>query len=129
MDIIILSSIVTLLFIVFCFFTYRELTKQESEPVGIENGPRTQMIRFVGSLFDQSDYQNSTPEMKDMILKNVKRTIADMEYDGVYFPDEVKEELRKRREELTCEYSGLPSVQSYENGTLEKFQELTKGLH
>lgn len=114
MDIIILSSIVTLLFVVFGIVTYREFSKKESEPVGIENGPRTQMIRFVGSLFDQSDYENSTPEVKEMILKNVKRTIADMEYDGVYFPEEIKEELKKRREELKCEYSGLPSVKSYE---------------
>ena len=26
-----------------------------------------------------------------------------------------KEELKKQREELLCEYSGLPSVKAYEN--------------
>ena len=28
---------------------------------------------------------------------------------------EKKEELKKQREELLCEYSGLPSVKAYEN--------------
>ncbi len=37
-----------------------------------------------------------------------------MESDGIYFPEEVKEELRKHREELHCEYSGLPSVKAYQ---------------
>jgi hypothetical protein len=33
-----------------------------------------------------------------------------MESDGMYFSEEVKEKLQKEREELFCEYSGLPSV-------------------
>lgn len=44
----------------------------------------------------------------------VYRSIADMESDGVYFPEEIKRELIKKREELWCEYSNLPSVKSYE---------------
>ena len=129
MEIIILSSIVTLLFAVFCFLTYKELSKDESEPVGIENGPRTKMIRFVGRMFDQQDYDNAPVEVKEYIYSNIKRTISDMESDGVYFPEEVKKELEKKREQLSCEYSGLQSVMSYDNGTLEKYEELTKGLH
>jgi hypothetical protein len=42
------------------------------------------------------------------------RTISDMEDDGVYFPESIKNELEKKREELYCEYSNLPSVKSYE---------------
>ena len=41
--------------------------------------------------------------------------LADMESNGVYFSDEIKEELEKQREELLCEYSGLPSVKAYQN--------------
>jgi hypothetical protein len=37
-----------------------------------------------------------------------------MELDGVYFSDEVKEKLEKEKEELFCEYSGLPSPKAYE---------------
>ena len=114
MDIIILSSIVSFLFIYFIVACYKELSKAETEPQSFDNGPRAQMIRFVGSIFDQSDYKASTPEVKKSIIKNMQRTISDMESDGVYFPDEVKEELEKRREELICEYSGLPGVSTYE---------------
>jgi len=37
-----------------------------------------------------------------------------MESDGMYFPKEIKEKLEKEREELFCEYSGLPSVKAYQ---------------
>ena len=43
------------------------------------------------------------------------RNIADMESDGIYFDVNVKEALRKQKEELYCEYSGLPSVKAYED--------------
>ena len=41
------------------------------------------------------------------------RNVADMDSGGVYFDDITKEELVKQREELYCEYSGLPSVKAY----------------
>jgi len=41
--------------------------------------------------------------------------LADMEIDGIYFSEQIKEQLEKQREELYCEYSGLPSVKAYEN--------------
>jgi hypothetical protein len=43
----------------------------------------------------------------------IKKYIADMETNGIYFPDEVKEVLETRRVDAICEYSGLPSVSSY----------------
>lgn len=49
----------------------------------------------------------------DRESKALERTISDMETDGVYFPPQIKDELKKRLEELHCEYSGLPSVMSY----------------
>lgn len=39
--------------------------------------------------------------------------LADMDNDGVYFPEEIKKVLEDRKKELTCEYSGLPSLLSY----------------
>ena len=65
----------------------------------------------MGKLFDN----NQTKKDQETILKAMTRTISDMEDDGVYFPDSVKEELEKKRDELYCEYSNLPSVKSYEN--------------
>lgn len=48
--------------------------------------------------------------MKESILY---RPLADMETDGVYFSEEVKLELEKRKVDSVCEYSGLPSVLTY----------------
>lgn len=46
-------------------------------------------------------------------LKRISNEIADMESDGIYFSDHIKGELKKHREDLHCNYSGLPSVNSY----------------
>jgi hypothetical protein len=114
LDIIILSTIVTTLFIVFGFVTIKELRSVDlnSKP-SEETGPRANMIRFVGRLFDESETKKMNPRQQAMVYSNVKRTIADMETDGVYFPKEVKDKLKKKREELICNYSDLPSVMSY----------------
>lgn len=115
LDIIILSTIVTTLFAVFIGVTVKELNKPEvnTQP-SEENGPRANMIKFIGTLFDEKTTNKMSSRQKNIIYKAVKTTIADMESDGVYFPKEVKEELKKRKEEMTCEYSGLPSVKSYD---------------
>ncbi len=108
MEIVILSSIVVTLFIVFGITVYREINKEYTPPVK-EMGPRANMVNFMGRLFDDKQ----TIKEQETIFKAMTRTISDMEGDGVYFPDSVKEELEKKREELYCEYSNLPSVKSY----------------
>ena len=53
LDIIILSSIVTVLFVVFIYVIYKELSQPEDTYVVSEDkSPRTKMIRKIGSLFD-----------------------------------------------------------------------------
>jgi len=68
----------------------------------------------VGRLFDENATKKMTIKQKEVYYKSIKRTIADMESDGVYFPEEVKQKLKEKREELICNYSNLPSVKSYE---------------
>ena len=109
MEVLILTSIVVTLFIVFGIATYREINKEYTPSVK-EMGPRANMVNFMGRLFDDKQ----TIKEQETLLKAMTRTISDMEGDGVYFPDSVKEELEKKREELYCEYSNLPSVKSYE---------------
>ena len=108
MEIVILSSIVVTLFIVFGITVYREINK-DYKPTIKEMGPRANMVNFMGKLFDEKQTINE----QKYILKTMTRTISDMENDGVYFPDSIKDELEKKREELYCEYSNLPSVKSY----------------
>lgn len=112
-DIYILSSIVATLFAVFIITMWRELNAVSKNPPDYsqERGPRADMIKFVGNIFDDKNIPNKE---KKMIVKAIARTISDMESDGLYFPDEVREEFKRQRDELNCEYSGLPSVKSYE---------------
>lgn len=112
-DIYILSSILATLFAVFIITIWRELNTVSKNPPDYsqESGPRADMIKFVGNIFDD---KNIPKKEKKMIVKAITRTISDMESDGLYFPDEVREELKRQRDELNCEYSGLPSVKSYE---------------
>ena len=115
LDIIILSTIVSTLFIVFGIVMYKELKNASDQSDDLyDNGPRANMIRFIGSMFDSESTSKMTKKEKVAVYNAVKRTISDMESDGVYFPEDVKKELERKREEMMCEYSGLPSVKSYE---------------
>ena len=115
LDIIILTSVLCTLFLVFGIVIYREAnnaTDQSKDPY--EKSPRANMIRFIGEIFDEEAKPRSRKE-KQQIYKAVARTISDMESDGIYFPDEVKQKLKEYREDMNCQYSGLPSVRFYED--------------
>jgi len=113
LDIIILTSILSSLFVVFGILMYKELASvdENTYKTAKEGGPRVYLMKMMARLFDD---EIPTSERK-IIYKAVKRTMSDMESDGIYFPEEVRERLREYREQLNCEYSGLPSVKSYEN--------------
>jgi len=112
-DIIILTSVVATLFAVFFIAIYREVKSIDVTKTDYskDNGPRARMIELVGGVFDS---KKTSARDRKVIMKAISRTIADMESDGIYFPEEVKDKLEKQREELYCEYSNLPSVKSYE---------------
>jgi len=88
MVILILTLIVVILFVIFGVTIYKEFSKMSKK---------------------------MTSNEREIVYQAMNRTIADMESEGVYFSEEIKEELKKQREELICHYSGLPSVQSWEN--------------
>jgi hypothetical protein len=115
LDIIILTLIVSTLFLVFGILMYKELNNTTDQSKDLyERSPRADMIRFVGSIFDSEATSKMTKKEKLNIYTAVNRTISDMESDGVYFSEEVKDKLEKHRQELNCEYSGLPSVKTYQ---------------
>lgn len=116
LDIIILSTILTTLFVIFIGFSAKELMKgPQVLKASEESGPRANLTKFMGRLFDSPVLTKEESDKKINVYNSVIKTIADMESDGVYFPDEVKKELYKKREELWCEYSNLPSVKAYES--------------
>lgn len=109
MEIIILTAIICTLFAVFIFgpLLYAHNMRKSRTDSG---DTKSNLIKLVNSL--PTNKSVSKKNRKKMV-KVISRTMADMESDGIYFPEEVKEELRKQRNER-CEYSGLPSVKSYE---------------
>jgi hypothetical protein len=115
LDIIILSTILTTLFIIFIAFSAKELMKgPQVLKASEDSGPRANLTKFMGKLFDSPVVTKEDSDKKLNVYNSVIKTISDMESDGVYFPEDVKKELIKKREELWCEYSNLPSVKSYE---------------
>lgn len=114
MDILFLTTIIVTLFVVFGIAVYREFKVMEETEYKFtkETGPRAGLVNFVGNL---AVNKSLSKKERKIVYKAMKRNIADMESDGVYFDDDVKEILRKQREELHCEYSGLPSVKAYES--------------
>lgn len=111
-DLIVLTSIIATLFLVFIIAIYKELSTidENSYKHSKEGGPRVALFNLMARLFED---EKIPVKEKKRIYKAMHRTIADMESDGMYFSEEMKEELKKHREELHCEYSGLPSVKAY----------------
>lgn len=117
LDIYILTTVVATLFLTLIIGTYRELSKidtGEYKPPSPDEKKYGRQALFVlaEKLFED---QKIPKKDKKAINKAVNRTIADMESDGLYFPEQVKKELVKQREELNCEYSGLPSPKYYQS--------------
>lgn len=113
-EIVLLTSIVATLFVVFGIAVYREFNVMEETQYKHtkESGPRAGLVNFVGNL---ASNQSLTKKEKQIVYNAMQRNIADMESDGVYFGESIKEIMRKQKEELYCEYSGLPSVKAYED--------------
>lgn len=114
LDVIILSAVAAIGFVVFIVGCFREFSKMENEEyrpsIGNKKFGRDAIYDMVERMLDETKKSNKD---KIQLLKRIDRTIADMESDGMYFSEEIKEKLEKEREELFCEYSGLPSPKAY----------------
>jgi hypothetical protein len=90
MDIILLTAIISTLFIVFLIAVYREFAVMDNETYVFqkESGPRAGLVNFVGNL---AANKSLSVEEKKVIYQAMHRNIADMESDGVYFDNSLKE--------------------------------------
>lgn len=79
-DLIILTTIVVILFMVFIIATFKEFSEAAKKPFegGKERGPRADMIEFVGRLFSDERVE---PKEKKELLNIIKKKIDDMEVD------------------------------------------------
>ncbi len=85
-DIIVLTSVIIVLFIVFIIATVREfnamgITKFEDK---VEGGPRAEMMRFIGKLFTDD---RIAADKKIIFMNAIKTVMEDLKTD-----DEIKKE-------------------------------------
>jgi hypothetical protein len=80
LDIIILTTIVVLLFMVFILATFKEIMEETKKPFtgGKEKGPRADMMEFVGRLFSDERIE---PSEKKELLNIIKKKIDDIEVE------------------------------------------------
>jgi hypothetical protein len=99
MDIILLTAVISTLFIVFIIGVYREFSVMENETYVYqkESGPRAGLVNFVGNL---ASNKSLTSDEKKVIYKAMHRNIADMESDGVYFDNSLKVIVQDQIEDL-----------------------------
>ena len=99
MDIILLTAVISTLFIVFIIAVYREFSVMENETYVYqkESGPRAGLVNFIGNL---AVNKSLTSEEKKVIYKAMHRNIADMESDGVYFDNSFKDIVQDQMEVL-----------------------------
>ena len=99
MDIILLTAVISTLFIVFIIAVYRDVSVMENETYVYqkESGPRAGLVNFVGNL---ASNKSLTSDEKKVIYKAMHRNIADMESDGVYFDNSLKEIVQDQMEVL-----------------------------
>lgn len=107
LDIILLSSIIATLFIVFMIAVYREFNVMDEEVYTFqkESGPRAGLVNFIGNL---AVNKTLTPEEKKVIYQAMHRNIADMESDGVYFDESLKIIVADQMDELGAELVTKP---------------------
>lgn len=93
-DIIILTILVVVSFVVFIATSLKEFNKMEEEPYEFEKASgftRAALFNVLSSFFDDDEIPEKT---REKLKGTIKRTISDMESDGVYFDE--KEKSKKR---------------------------------
>jgi hypothetical protein len=82
LDIILLTTIISVLFLVFIIATFREMNEAPGTPFkgGGESGPRAEMIKLIGKLFTDDRIE---PNEKKDLLKKIKDKIEAIDDDSV----------------------------------------------
>lgn len=96
LDIILLTAVVAVAFLAFIITSLKEFTKMETETYSDHKSKptygRDALYDLLQKLFDDESIPKKD---KKAVLKTIGRTMADMESDGLYFPEEIKEKLAK----------------------------------
>ena len=93
LDVIILTGLVVVAFIIFIATSLKEINRIIDEPYKYEKASgftRAALFNALSSLFEEDD--ETSNEEKERFKKTLKRTISDMETDGIYFDKTKKRE-------------------------------------
>lgn len=97
LEIILLTVVVAVAFLVFIGTSLKEFTKMETETyTDLKSKPsygRDALFDLLQKLFDDESIPKTD---KKTVMKTIGRTMADMESDGLYFPEEIKKKLAKK---------------------------------
>lgn len=82
LDLIILTTIVVILFMVFILATFKEMQEDAKKPFagGKERGPRADMMEFIGSIFSE---KNIEPGEKKELLQIIKKKLENIENNDI----------------------------------------------
>lgn len=96
LDVILLTAVVAVAFLVFIFSSLKEFSKMETETYSDSKSKptygRDALYDLLQKLFDDESIPKTD---KKTVLKTIGRTMSDMESDGLYFPEEIKQKLAK----------------------------------
>lgn len=95
LDIIILTSLVIVSFVIFIISSFKEFNRMEKEPYEFEKATgfsRTALFNVLRSILEDDDMQE---DEREKFRNTLKRSIADMHTDGVYF-DKTKIPQKKK---------------------------------
>jgi hypothetical protein len=99
LDLIILTVVVVVAFVIFITSTFKELNQMTHEPYQAEKVTgysRAALFRVLGEMFED----DTIPEKHRVAFKStLQRTISDMESNGVYFDDEEKNHQGENKSE------------------------------
>lgn len=107
LDVILLTVVVAGAFIAFIVTTLKELSNMEKTPYTYDKDKTTYGREALFNVLQKLFEDNPTAQKeKNALLKTIDRTISDMETDGLYFSEEVKEKLKAK---LAEEIAQLPT--------------------
>jgi hypothetical protein len=84
-DVIILTSLVIIAFVIFIISTLKEINRMAKEPYEFEKATgfsRPALFNVLTALFEDDEMQEAD---KERFRNTLKRSISDMHTDGVYF--------------------------------------------